>query len=150
MKLVKRLREDFPDILFELGEENLWLPEENKIIFREDDGVGLLHELGHALCGHSEFIQDIELIHAECDAWEKAKELGEAYGVEIDEERIEAALEWYRDWLHQRSICPVCGQNGIQSRENGSYSCLNCDTSWKANDARQTGLRRKKQNTPKV
>lgn len=145
MKLARQLEKDFPDLLFEPGEENLWIPDEKKIIFKPNDEDGLLHELGHALCGHSEFTQDIELMHAECDAWEKAKELGEKYDVEIDEDRIDTALNWYRDWLHQRSVCPKCDQNGIQSRKNGNYRCLNCGTSWRANDARRTSLRRIKQ-----
>lgn len=144
MKLIKRLREDFPDILFESGKDNLWLPDERKIIFCSGDDIGLLHELGHALCNHFEFSQDIELIHAERDAWDKAIELGERYEINIDKKRVESALDWYRDWLHNRSLCPKCSQNGVQDQDNLDYFCINCDTKWQANDARKTGLKRYK------
>ena len=144
MKLIERLREDFSDITFELGEENLWFPDENKIVFHPNDNVGLLHELGHAMCGHSNFVQDIELIHAERDAWNKAIKLGKKYNIKISEDRIETTLDWYRDWLHNRSLCPKCSQNGIQDKKSLLYSCINCGTSWQSNDARKTNLRRYK------
>ena len=148
MKLVEVIQKDFPKFSFITGDENLWFPEENKIFYVPNDKVGLLHELSHAVCGHKDFIQDIELIHAERDAWDKAKELGQRYGVKISEKRIEAAMEWYRDWLHNRSTCPECRQNGIQRRKDQHYECLNCGSVWSANDGRNARMHRYITNPP--
>jgi ribosomal protein L37AE/L43A len=145
MKLIERLRADFPDILFKTGRESLWSPEENTVYCARGDNARLLHELGHALLGHRDFSQDIELLHMERDAWNKARIIGADYGVEIDDQQIETAMDSYRDWLHDRSVCPKCAQNGHQERSGGLYRCLNCDTVWNANDARRTHLRRYKQ-----
>jgi ribosomal protein L37AE/L43A len=142
MKYMEALQNDFPDFVFEIGEENLWLPEEDKILYCPGDKVGVLHELGHALCGHRDFVQDIELLHAERDAWDKACELGTKYGVKITEKRIETAMDWYRDWLHARSTCPKCGQNGIQQRSSRRYQCLNCNSIWNTNDGRNARIHR--------
>jgi ribosomal protein L37AE/L43A len=142
MNIIAKLSADFPDFTFKIGDENLWLPEENKIIYRPDDKVGALHELGHAICGHNGFVQDIELLHAERDAWDQAVELGQKYGVKISEKRIEQAMDWYRDWLHNRSVCPKCAQNGFQRRADRRYECLNCGAVWDTNDGRQARTHR--------
>ncbi|MDR1196853.1 MAG: hypothetical protein LBL08_01075 [Candidatus Nomurabacteria bacterium] len=144
MKLIERLQADFGQFLFILGDENRWSPEEKTIFYVEDDVASLLHELGHALLEHKKFVQDVELLHIERDAWEKAREIGVKYGLKIDDEQVEKAMDGYRDWLHFRSICPVCDQNGVQEHSSGRYRCLNCDTVWNANDARKTALRRYK------
>lgn len=142
MSLPGRLREDFKQFTFKLDEICRWSPSENTIFYSDDD-VDTLHELGHALCSHQKFGQDIELLHIERDAWEKALEIAPRYGIEIDEDTIENAMDGYRDWLHQRSLCPNCGQNGVQDRENGHYYCVNCFNKWNSNDARQCGLQRR-------
>jgi ribosomal protein L37AE/L43A len=142
MKLIKQLRADFGQFSFVEGDENLWLPDENKILYCPSDKVGVLHELGHALCGHKDFVQDIEIIHAERDAWDKAIELGQKYGVKISPKRIEKAMNWYRDWLHLRSTCPKCAQNGIQQRSDRRYKCLNCGAVWNTNDGRNARTHR--------
>jgi len=144
MKLVEQLRVDFPEVLFVVGDECRWTPEKNAVFYTDEDEINLLHELGHALLGHKNFTQDIELLHFERDAWEKAREIGVKYGVKITDQQIENALDTYRDWLHERSKCPNCGQNGVQSGPNGDYRCINCNTVWKTNDARKTALRRYK------
>jgi ribosomal protein L37AE/L43A len=144
MRLIEQLRADFPQFSFVIGDENLWLPEEKRIICRNNDAIGALHELGHALSGHKGFIQDIELLKSERQAWDAARELGAKYGVKIDDNRVEASLDWYRGWLHQRSVCPVCGQNAPQERSTGRYKCLNCAAVWHTNDARMAALRRYK------
>jgi ribosomal protein L37AE/L43A len=145
MKFFEVLAQDFPDFTFEIGDKNLWLPYENKIIFSAGDKVGVLHELGHAICGHNKFVQDIELIHAERDAWDKAIKLGEKYGVKISQSRIEKSMDWYRDWLHIRSTCPKCSQNGVQKRSGRHYECLNCGSVWNTNDGRNARIHRYKQ-----
>ena len=144
MSLVETLRRDFPAVLF-VATDGIprWLPEEKTIYYTDGDDANLLHELGHALLGHKSFTQDVELLHSERDAWEKAREIGERYGVKISEKRIEDAMDKYRDWLHERSLCPDCGQTGLQRRSDSQYECFNCLTVWKANDARICALRRK-------
>ncbi|MCL1876552.1 hypothetical protein FWF74_00715 [Candidatus Saccharibacteria bacterium] len=140
--LIKKLRVDFPEFNFEKSEHNFYLPTE-KTIFYTGDAARLLHELGHGILDHKDFVQDIELIHIERDAWDKAREIAPKYGVEIDDSAVENALDDYRDWLHARSLCPKCRQTGVQSRENLNYYCVSCNTKWSANDARSCGLKRR-------
>jgi ribosomal protein L37AE/L43A len=144
MTLIDRLQTDFGQFLFVESDENHWSPDENTVFYVKNDKINLLHELGHALCGHKKFVQDVELLHIERDAWDKARELGQKYGVKITDKQTETALDGYRDWLHSRSLCPNCSQTGLQSRSDGLYRCLNCDTVWNTNDARQSALRRYK------
>jgi NADH pyrophosphatase NudC (nudix superfamily) len=140
--LAAKLARDFPKFKFEKSKIAHWSPA-GKIISYTDNDAQLLHELGHALLDHTDFTQDIELIHLERDAWEKARKLAPEYGVKITDEVVETALDDYRDWLHARGLCPKCGQTGIQSRADLAYSCLNCDARWTANDARACGLKRR-------
>jgi ribosomal protein L37AE/L43A len=140
--LVAKLEKDFPEFQFRKSSVAHWSPTDRTISYT-DDTATLLHELGHALLGHNDFVQDIELIHLERDAWEKALEVANEYGVKITDDTVEAAMDDYRDWLHARSLCPKCSQTGIQSRADLTYSCLNCDARWAANDARACGLKRR-------
>ncbi len=82
----------------------------------------LLHEIGHALLGHRDYGLDLERVKMECAAWEKARELCRKYKVEFDEEFMETELDTYRDWLHQRSKCPICGLTRYQTGD-GVYHC---------------------------
>ena len=143
MSLLDRLRADFEQFTFAPDEICHWSPAKNTIFYRDNDDIEVLHELGHALCGHQNFDQDVELLHMERDAWEKAREIAPRYNIEISDDTVESALDGYRDWLHQRSLCPNCGQNGIQNRKNSHYYCINCAHKWNSNDARQCGLQRK-------
>ena len=140
--ILKKLQADYPEFNFEKSEHNFYLPTE-KTIFYTDNVPRLLHELGHGILYHKEFMQDIELIHIERDAWEKAREIAPKYGAEIDDDMIENALDDYRDWLYARGLCPKCNQTGVQSRENLNYYCANCDARWSANEARSCGLKRR-------
>jgi ribosomal protein L37AE/L43A len=142
MSLISQLQADFEQFLFVESDENHWSPDENTVFYAKNDKINLLHELGHALCGHKKFVQDVELLHIERDAWEKAVGLGQKYGVKISTEQIETALDGYRNWLHDRSICPNCSQNGVQQRSDRRYRCLNCDTIWTANDGRNARTHR--------
>ena len=144
MILIDRLRVDFGQFLFVQDKVCRWSPEKNTIFYSDNDEIRLLHELGHATCGHKDFVQDIELLHIERDAWEKAREIGVKYGLKISDNQIEEAMDEYRDWLHQRSLCPNCTQTGLQKRSGGQYECLNCNAEWTANDARTCGLKRRK------
>lgn len=86
----------------------------------------LLHELGHALLNHRTFATDPERLKMECAAWEKARELCIAYHIYYDEEFVEAELDTYREWLHQKSRCLNCGLTRYQDR-NGVYHCPECE-----------------------
>lgn len=101
----------------------------------------LLHEYGHALLGHQDYVLDIDLLHMERSAWDKAIEVAALYQLAIDEVVVEDAMDSYRDWLHYRSLCPACGATGIQTTPR-HYYCLACEHKWAVNDARTCQLRR--------
>lgn len=104
----------------------------------------LLHEISHGELGHETFKADVELLRCETAAWEHAKDdLANRYGINIDQDYIEDHLDTYRAWLHSRSTCPTCHQNGIQTTQN-TYSCLNCRCQWRVNEARLCRLKRVK------
>lgn len=140
-KLADRLAGDYPQFKFIPSNRARWSSIEQTIYYTNSP-VDLLHELGHAVLNHDHYQQDIELIQIELDAWNKARELAGQYGIVINDKDIEESLDSYRDWLYQRSMCPICGQNGIQSRASLTYYCINCHTHWQVNDARSCRLRR--------
>lgn len=99
----------------------------------------LLHEVGHALLGHRDFTTDVERLKMERAAWEKAEELYRIYREKIgrktreewgwsefDQEVVEAEMDSYRDWLHQRSRCPECGLTRYQTLDQ-KYHCPQCE-----------------------
>lgn len=86
----------------------------------------MLHELGHALLGHKNFVTSVERLKMERAAWEKARELAKEYNLEFDEELAEAELDTYRNWLHQKTRCPMCGLTRYQTLD-GVYHCPRCD-----------------------
>lgn len=145
--LVANLAEDFPGVRFEISDLFRWSPYEQTVyvgsLRTPRDEATLLHELGHAMCGHSDFTHDIDLLKMEREAWTKAQAVAPTYNVKIDEDIVEAALDTYRDWLDARSRCPSCGQTGVQESE-AVYQCLICHVGWRVNDARQCGLKRYK------
>ncbi len=145
--LLQTLQTDFPRITYCVGDDFHWSPSARTVYFRakSTDMATLLHETAHALLGHTSYNRDIDLVHLERDAWSKTVELGTRYGVNIDNETVETALDTYRDWLHARSLCPKCRQNGVQTAEN-TYTCVICSQKWIVNDARSCGLKRRKIN----
>lgn len=149
--LANKLALEYPAFQFQPDETFRWSPPLRTIFYKEsDDAASLLHELAHALLGHSTYVKDIGLIEMERDAWEHTRTLALKYAVEIPEDTIEDALDTYREWLHARSKCPNCNATGVQTRKN-AYKCLACETLWRVNDARICALRRyiTKQNTPR-
>ena len=142
--LVDQLKQNYPQFRFISSGCARWSANEQTIYYNNDD-IQTLHELGHALLGHNNYGQDIELIQIERAAWEKAQRLAPRYDLSIDNDTIEDALDSYRDWLHQRSICPNCQQTGIQSVRDLTYRCPNCQCAWRATDGRQTQARRVRQ-----
>ncbi len=103
----------------------------------------LLHEIGHALLGHSQYGRDIELLVIERQAWDKAELMSKEYGIMIDPDLIEDTLDTYRDWLHSRSLCPSCASTGLQVASR-TYTCPSCHQKWQVNEARSCELRRYK------
>jgi Zn finger protein HypA/HybF involved in hydrogenase expression len=143
---LQRVRTQFPAITFALGNDFRWSPVNQTIyigkITSDRDVITLLHEIGHALCSHSGYDQDIKLLTLEREAWTSAQnQVSPLFNITIDEDMVEEALDSYRDWLHARSRCPECNQNGIQ-QSSQTYTCLLCTTNWKVNDARRCGLKR--------
>lgn len=140
-QLVTKLQNDYPDFSFQASDIAHWSPRDQTIYY-DNSLTNTIHELGHALLGHNTFTQDIELLRIERDAWEQARQIAGKYQVAITDKTIETAIDHYREWLHSRSLCPTCAQVGVQSRQNLLYYCVNCGTKWKANDARNCGLKR--------
>ncbi len=144
---LKTLRSHYPDITFvENSDSFRWSPQVSSVyvaqLDNERDLITLLHETGHALARHTNYTQDIQLLKLERQAWDIARDqLAPLFTIEISEDKIEEALDSYRDWLHARSICPECKSNGVQQDES-HYRCLACSTIWKVNDARTCQLRR--------
>lgn len=148
-----RVKQAFPAITFELGTDFRWSPYYQTVyvgeIANERDVITLLHEIGHALAKHSNYERDITLLTLEREAWTIAStQIAPLFEISIDDELIEEALDSYRDWLHARSTCPECSQNGVQTDEK-TYKCLVCSTIWRVNDARRCGLKRYRLTTTK-
>lgn len=142
--LVSQLAADYPDISFSSGERFHWQPDTRSITYPKDsdDTASLLHEAAHALLGHQDFTRDIALIEMERDAWEYAiTTLAPRYRLSIAPSLVQESLDTYRDWLHARSICPLCHATGVQIQRQ-TYRCLACGSEWTVNDARQHALRR--------
>ena len=133
--LLKKLQRDYPKLTFSPAKEFCWSPKTGEVLYSNENmqsrtsSWSLLHEVGHALLKHHTYHSDLELLQLEASAWKKAKEIGQSYGYEIDEQHIEDCLDTYRDWLHQRSACPRCNSRSFQQNSQ-QYSCHNCGTSW--------------------
>lgn len=140
--LIDKITDDYPEICVEIGEKCAWNPDSQTITYSPDDDTStILHELGHALSGHSVYSLSIELLAMEREAWSRAREVAVSYDITLDENVVEQHLDTYRDWLHSRSLCPSCASTGIEANHN-SFECPNCDNRWQVNDARQCQLRR--------
>jgi len=137
-KLILRIEQDHPGLLFRPGRSHCWSPQHGQISYTNGDThaiEGLLHELGHARLAHENYTSDVELLRKEVEAWEEALCLAELYSVSIDEEHIQDCLDTYRDWVYKRSVCPHCRSTGLQQAEQ-QYACLNCGYVWKVSSSR--------------
>lgn len=123
-----KIRVDFPEFRFIVGKKFTFRPPRTIAVDPEEQNAKLLlmHELGHALLGHREFKTDVRRIKMESEAWEKARELCDKYGVKYDEEVAQTELDTYRDWLHKKSRCPECGLTRFQTKD-GDYHCPRCE-----------------------
>lgn len=134
-----------PRYAFVAGADFKWSPNVATIYYPSlasaEDVWSLLHEISHGELGHTTYDSDVQLVNHEALAWKHATDvLAPSFGVTMNENFIEDHLDTYRIWLHERSTCPNCGQNGIQTKN--TYSCINCRCLWRANEARICGLRR--------
>jgi hypothetical protein len=137
-QLVNKLRQDYPSLSFAAGDLPCWSPGDSHVYYTPDTthGIaGLLHELAHALKGHSEYTNDIDLLKKEVEAWDEANHLAKTYDITLDQDHIQDCLDTYRDWLHKRSTCPSCHVNGLQTSIR-RYSCLNCGQAWDVSESR--------------
>ncbi len=111
-------------------------------------GLLTLHELGHALSKHKDYVRDVERVKIESEAWERAKTVlsdlwkrahsGECMTTdgkdvvlaevlpEWDEDFAQEKLDTYRDWLHIKSRCKKCGLTEYQT-EDGKWHCPRCE-----------------------
>jgi hypothetical protein len=134
-ELLTRLKTDYPSLAFRRGPTFSWSAQTQTVILpRASSGAAhpewsLLHEMGHATLNHQNYSSDLELVRLEAAAWQQAVKLGRHYQVRIDPDHIEDCLDSYRDWLHQRSTCPVCATVSLQLNQS-TYRCYNCQASW--------------------
>ena len=126
--LLERLKKDYPDFRFRRGKKFAFRPPKTIILGPDEPFSELLtlHEVSHAICKHKDFRMDVERLKMENEAWEKARELAEYYDIEVNEDLIQGELDTYRDWLHQKSRCPVCGLTRFQTPDS-RYHCPRCE-----------------------
>ena len=139
-----KLKANYPQFSFEQGDSFLWSSSNNTIYYDDntsDQSIFLLHELSHALLGHVSYDRDIQLITMERQAWDQTLELASSYGLTIPDSIIQSTLDSYRDWIHERSTCPICSATGLQTTKN-TYVCPACTNKWRVNEARTCALRR--------
>ena len=128
VELFEQLTKDFPEFRFVLGTKFAFRPPKTIVIGPHEPFSRLLvlHEVGHAVCKHKGFRMDVSRLKMENQAWEEAKKLALKYGIEADEDLIQDQLDTYRDWLHQKSRCPVCGLTRFQTPDS-RYHCPRCE-----------------------
>ena len=126
-RLVDRLKEDYPGLVFREGKKFAFRPPKTIVLGPLEPFWELLtlHEVSHAILKHKTFRIDVERLKMEARAWEKARELADYYDVDWDEQFIQEQLDTYRDWLHQKSRCPVCGLTRFQTPDS-RYHCPRC------------------------
>ena len=66
-ELVKLLSADYPNFKFAQGKQEHWSPKSQTITYTTDKSweefsFGLIHELAHAILGHTDYKTDFELL----------------------------------------------------------------------------------------
>lgn len=139
-QLLSLVSRDFPSIKFKSDTRFAWSPATNSVQYNysgvSTDSYSLLHELSHALLGHSNYTRDFELIRIETEAWNQARLLARKYEISIDQDYIQDCIDTYREWLHSRSRCPQCNNSGVQIEPNHNYKCTNCGQIWQVSNSR--------------
>jgi hypothetical protein len=129
----------FDTICFETGRSTYWSPANNTVYYKNNpsqkDIISVLHEIGHALLEHKSYVSDFDLLLKESAAWERAKLVGNGLDIRISDDHIQECLDTYRDWLHQRSMCPTCKQASLQINRN-TYVCAICGSRWSVSNSR--------------
>lgn len=145
--LLDQINKLYPKISIVRGDVFYWSPSDQIVYFselnNEVDNWSLLHEVGHAISEHKNFKSDFDLLLIEVEAWEQAKKISKDLSISIDEDHIQDCLDTYRDWLYLRSTCPTCTNTSLQLNSR-TYSCINCNQSWKVTQSRQKRCYRKK------
>ena len=118
----------YPDLTFKIGQRFSFTPPRTITLGPKEPFYSLLvlHELGHALCKHNNFITHIRRLAIEREAWDKARDLPHEFGIEFNEDFAESQLDTYRNWLHSKSKCKKCGLTRYQT-DDGRYHCPYCD-----------------------
>lgn len=151
-KLLSKLKCLFPELVIEPGDAFYWQPH-NKTIYTNFSEYSLLeywsfiHEIGHAVLLHKSFGSDFELLQLEINAWNEAREITKRLKLKLDESYVQDCLDEYRDWLHQRSLCPVCNLTGVQLNST-TYRCIHCLNEWGVSRAHMCRPYRKNKKTP--
>ncbi len=139
-ELVTILQRENPHLHLAASDTFFWSPAD-KTVHYDSSSKGkealwsLLHETGHALLGHTHYYSDVELVQMEVSAWEKAKDIGQAHKITINEDHIQDCLDSYRDWLYKRSLCPDCHLSGVQVASR-VYVCIFCQKKWRVSTER--------------
>jgi hypothetical protein len=143
ISILKQLKNSYPQFIFEKGDTFCWSPNKKTIYYKPSSTqqILLLHELAHAILGHSSYDCDVQLISMERQAWERTIELAPIYNVPIDNITIQDNLNSYREWLNIRSKCPSCNAIGLQI-DKSIYKCHECSHQWRVNEAKICALRR--------
>ena len=141
--ILSSLKNKYPQFSFKQSDDFSWSFIDKTIFFdiKSDNlSILLIHELSHALLGHDQYENDIQLIIMERQAWDYAIKLAATFNIEIPDNIIQSNLDSYRNWLHKRSTCPKCHTTGVQSHD--IYKCLACNHHWRVNQAKKCSLRR--------
>ena len=136
--ITDKLRAAYSQFTFTADTTAYWSPRDKTVHYATAGThctAGLLHELAHALLGHTTYHTDIDLLNKEIEAWELASVLAQQHNISIDPNHIQDCLDTYRDWLHKRSTCPACHMNGLQA-DICTYNCLNCGHGWQVSGSR--------------
>lgn len=128
VEFLTRLADDCLDLRFVFGAKFAFRPPRTIVIGPSEPAWRLLilHEVGHAISKHNSFKMDVTRLKMENQAWDEARKLAPIYQVAIDEEVIQSELDTYRNWLHQKSRCPICGLTRFQTPD-GEFYCPRCD-----------------------
>lgn len=152
--VLEKIKKDFSSFNFIASDSYYWSPLKNTVHYGQitEDPRSLwplFHEVGHAKLGHRRFNSDFELLTLEMEAWDIAKIISINYGIFISEDHIQDCLDTYRDWLYKRSTCPFCTNSALQIKVN-TYSCFNCNNTWKVSASRKCRTYRKKTKSPHI
>ena len=141
LAFISDLKSEFKQFNFISSNRFKWHPEKSIYFDKNPDipfeyfALQTLHELGHALEGHKDYKTDVKRLKMESEAWERARELLKThktwttrYKITYDEDFAEDNLDTYRDWLHKKSKCKICGLTRYQ-KKNGKWFCPKCNFS---------------------